>query len=205
MDTIKSRDARAHFSTLLRSAEQGRTTRIERYDKPVARVAPWRPNLTDPLMSSLRHCTRTLTARGRTAAAAIRGGETGEVPTLYAVEADLTELLRALGSDEGPINLDGDVHEGESRAEVARRWARLACRGYDLQALYADRPNVDYEPASRLSDVLAAAGVSEDRYQWTGGIDTDEAERACAALGVGSPVPLVNIDALPRSEDAGDW
>lgn len=205
MDAIKSGDARAHLSSLLRAAEMGRTTRIERYDRPVARIAPWRPNLTDPLMANLRHSAHAMAARGRAAAAAIRAGDSIEAVALDAIEADLTELLRALSADEGPIDIDADARERETRPAAARRWARLACRGHDLQALYADRPHVDYEPASRLTGVLAAAGVSEDRYQWTGGVDHDEAARACAALGIATPAPLADIDALTRSEDAGDW
>lgn len=43
MRTMKSKDARANWSAILRDAEHGLTTVIEQYNRPVARIVPYEP------------------------------------------------------------------------------------------------------------------------------------------------------------------
>lgn len=42
MRTIKSKEARANWATLLRDAEKGAAVTIELYDRPVAKLVPYR-------------------------------------------------------------------------------------------------------------------------------------------------------------------
>lgn len=196
---IKSKEARASWSSILRAAETGDTVVIELRDRPVARLVPFVANPMDsPMVASLLGMVEHLSGHGRRMAAEVRTQSLRRVPEYAArlqdTEAHLARLIRAVSVDQagdaGVILLGAYASSHENAAGVAHRWARTACRGHSWTGLLGAR-------VADLDGVAAAltfAAIEPERTLWAPGITQEEAERVCAALDIPVPDPLIDID-----------
>jgi antitoxin (DNA-binding transcriptional repressor) of toxin-antitoxin stability system len=70
--TMKSKDVRANWAAIRRAAEQGRTTIIEHYDRPVARLVPYNDPATVHYRIQIKFFAERLVERARRHAASMR-------------------------------------------------------------------------------------------------------------------------------------
>jgi antitoxin (DNA-binding transcriptional repressor) of toxin-antitoxin stability system len=196
---VKSQDARANWSSILRSAEAGDTVVIEHYSRPVARLVPVTSNpMASPLATSLLGVVEHLAGHGRRLAAELRTAPLDRVPEYAArlgdTERHLARVIRAVSveqaEDAGVVHLGAYASAGEDAAAVAERWARIACRDHSWTGLVGARLG-DVDGVARA---LTIANVEPERTWWAPGLTQDEAERVCAALDIPIPEPLVDVD-----------
>ena len=173
---------------------------------------------TSPLESRLTRYAAGLATQGRAAAADLRAAAVDGHPIddyqvrLAAAERHLADLLLAVttGRDapDAPLHLAAYAAGRTQTRDVARRWARTACRGYSWQELTA--PLAGHGDFVGLAAAaIEAAAIEPERIVWAPGLDYDEARAVCGALGLDQPEPLTDIDAILAESvvaaAGGDW
>lgn len=183
--TIKSKHARQNWAQLLRDAEQGHTTIIEHYNRPVAKLAPYED-------AALDQALHRAIQRGRYLAEQVATCPLNEVgerhSTLNEVERTIATMVTYLCP--------------WANAPTHRAAVRVATREHYLPELSLGLSATWRESADRWEQALTAVGVDRDRVRVLGGLTHAEAVAACAVVGIDPPVEPVSLEQRRREADA---